>query len=111
MCKRGEATIPWDALVEERKTLIKQYLPAFRQEKKDSELTERLGSSPHWRSIPQCVSQLKSPGPERAAAGIEECTVHPNEQQNDGMDRGNAQGRLSANHWLSSLEEVWSGLV
>lgn len=46
----------------------------------------------------------------RAAAGIEECTVHPCEQQNDGMDRGKAQGRQSANHWPSSLK-IWSVLV
>lgn len=41
-------------------------------------LTELLGSSPHCgEKISHHVSQLKSPGPVRAAAGVEECTVHP----------------------------------
>lgn len=41
-------------------------------------VTELLGSSPHWGGkISHHVSQLKSPGPVRAAAGVEECTVHP----------------------------------
>lgn len=46
----------------------------------------------------------------RAAAGSEEHTIHPCEQQNDGMDGGTTQGRLGTDHWPSSLK-VWSVLV